>query len=157
MRLSVWKEVKLSTPCSDNSVWTKIIGFARVWHLWNLRIFLSGTGAEQGEEGLMKSGKALMDIRERYHRYVDEYCLYGGRGYSVLDHRCRQLFGHMGELEGRSILEIGGGEGLFSLWALVHGVERVILLEPEADGSTIGVGERLIKHRQALGMIHRCD
>lgn len=93
-----------------------------------------------------------MNIREKYRRYVDEHCLYSGRGYSVLDHRCRQLFGRVGNLEGRTMLEIGGGEGLFSLWALAHGMEKVMILEPEADGSTHGVGERFLEHRNALNI-----
>jgi SAM-dependent methyltransferase len=50
------------------------------------------------------------------------------------------------------MLEIGGGEGLFSLWALAHGMEKVMILEPEADGSTHGVGERFLKHRNALNI-----
>ena len=90
--------------------------------------------------------------RDKYRRYVDEHCLYNGRGYAVLDHRCRQLFGHVGNLEGGAMLEIGGGEGLFSLWALAHGVEKVIILEPEAAGSRTGVGETMISHREALNI-----
>lgn len=93
-----------------------------------------------------------MNIRERYHQYIDEHCLYSGRGYPALDHRCRQLFERVGDLEGRTMLEIGGGEGLFSLWAVAHGMEKIIILEPEADGSTHGVGRRFLEHRDALNI-----
>ena len=50
------------------------------------------------------------------------------------------------------MLEVGGGEGLFSLWALANGVGKVILLEPEADGVTEGVGKRFINHKKALSI-----
>lgn len=104
------------------------------------------------ERELERSGKGLMYVRESYRRYVDENGLYAGRGYVSLEHRCRQLFGRVGGVEGKTMLEIGGGEGLFSLWALVNGLKKVILLEPEADGSTPGAGDRLIRHRQALSV-----
>jgi SAM-dependent methyltransferase len=41
------------------------------------------------------------------------------------------------------MLEIGGGEGLFSLWGLAHGLTGCTILEPEMDGSRSGVGKRL--------------
>jgi SAM-dependent methyltransferase len=50
------------------------------------------------------------------------------------------------------MLEIGGGEGLFSFWALTNGLKKVTVLEPEADGSRAGIGGRLTKHRQALSI-----
>ncbi|MBW1822196.1 MAG: class I SAM-dependent methyltransferase [Deltaproteobacteria bacterium] len=48
------------------------------------------------------------------------------------------------------MLEIGAGEGLFSLWAVSNAVERAVLLEPEADGATKGVAGKFLKHRKAL-------
>jgi len=87
-----------------------------------------------------------------YRQYVDDNRLYGHRGYRAMDHRCRQLFHHVGGLEGNIMLEIGGGEGLFSLWALVNGVEKVILLEPEADGVTESVGKRFTNHKKTLNI-----
>ena len=69
----------------------------------------------------MNLEKPLMDIRTRFRQYVKDNCLYGRWGYSALEHRCRQLFARVGGLAGRSLLEIGSGEGLFSLWALAHG------------------------------------
>ena len=74
-----------------------------------------------------------MNISEKLHRYVDENGLYSKRGYSSLNHRCKQIFQHVCGLDGKTMLEIGAGEGLFSLWAVANGVEKVILLEPEAD------------------------
>ena len=80
-----------------------------------------------------------MNISEKFHRYVDDNGLYSRRGYSSLNHRCRQIFDHVCGLDGKTMLEIGSGEGLFSLWALANGTERAVLLEPEADGATKGV------------------
>ena len=84
--------------------------------------------------------------------YVDENGLYSRRGYSSLNHRCRQIFDHVCGLEGKTMLEIGAGEGLFSLWAVANGVEKVILLEPEADGATKGVAGKFLKHQKALNI-----
>lgn len=36
--------------------------------------------------------------------------------------------------EGKSILDIGGGTGLFSFYAAARGAERVVCLEPQSDG-----------------------
>lgn len=90
--------------------------------------------------------------RNIYRQYINDNGLYGSRGYRAMDHRCRQLFRHVGGLKSKSMLEVGGGEGLFSLWALANGVEKVILLEPEADGVTEGVGKRFINHKKALSI-----
>jgi len=43
------------------------------------------------------------------------------------------------ELEKKSLLEIGAGHGLFSIWCAVNGARRVTALEPEASGSTKGI------------------
>ena len=93
-----------------------------------------------------------MNISEKFHRYVDENGLYSKRGYSSLNHRCRQIFDHVSGLDGKTMLEIGSGEGLFSLWALANGIERAVLLEPEADGATKGVAGKLLKHQKALNI-----
>ena len=71
--------------------------------------------------------------RNIYRQYINDNGLYGSRGYMAMDHRCRQLFRHVGGLKGITMLEISDGEGLFPLRALANGVEKVILFEPEAD------------------------
>ncbi len=40
------------------------------------------------------------------------------------------------ELEGKSMLEIGCGSGVFSIYAHEHGAKRIVALEPLADGSS---------------------
>jgi len=92
----------------------------------------------------------MTKLHEKYRKYADKNRLYSGRGYAVLDHRCQQIFRHVDGLQGKTLLEVGGGEGLFTLWALANGAARVIILEPEASGSRSGVAKRLERHRLAL-------
>lgn len=92
-----------------------------------------------------------MGLEQVYSRYVSEQELYGRNGYAALDFRCHQLFGYVDTLVGKRMLEVGGGEGLFSAWALVKGAEKAIILEPEGAGSSSGVGRRFLQHRTALG------
>lgn len=92
-----------------------------------------------------------MGLQQVYSQYVNEQRLYGRNGYAALDFRCQQLFRHVDTLVGKRLLEVGGGEGLFSMWALVKGFGRTIVLEPEGDGSSSGVGGRFTQHRMALG------
>lgn len=93
-----------------------------------------------------------MNIPEGYRQYVDQRGLYARGGYASLEHRCRRLFKRVGRFEDKVMLEIGGGEGLFSLWALVNGLKKAILLEPEVDGSVDGAGDRCLEHKKALGI-----
>ncbi|MCX6360329.1 MAG: class I SAM-dependent methyltransferase [Armatimonadetes bacterium] len=44
-------------------------------------------------------------------------------------------------LRGKRMLDIGGGNGVFSLYAAASGAARVICLEPETDGSSAGMRE----------------
>lgn len=93
-----------------------------------------------------------MELRGKYQKYVDEKRLYSARGYAVLEHRCQQIFRHVNGVQGKTLLEIGGGEGLFTLWALANGAARATILEPEASGSRCGAANRLDRHRLALGV-----
>jgi hypothetical protein len=92
------------------------------------------------------------DLKVRLRSYVNSNGLYSRWGYEALDFRCRQLFSLTNGVVGKEILEIGGGEGLFALWAVAEGANRVVVLEPEQDGSTSGAGERFLQHRRALGI-----
>ena len=51
------------------------------------------------------------------------------------------------ELSGARVLDVGAGDGLYSFYAAAKGADRVVALEPEADGSTAGVRE----HFESLG------
>jgi hypothetical protein len=45
--------------------------------------------------------------------------------------------------DGRSMLNIGGGSGLFSLYGACMGTKLVVCLEPELEGSSKGVSQKL--------------
>ena len=51
------------------------------------------------------------------------------------------------ELSGARVLDVGAGDGLYSFYTAAKGADRVVALEPEADGSTAGVR----KHFESLG------
>jgi len=51
------------------------------------------------------------------------------------------------ELSGARVLDVGAGDGLYSFYTAAKGADRVVALEPEADGSTAGVRE----HFENLG------
>lgn len=48
--------------------------------------------------------------------------------------QCRQIFQDI-DLEGKNMLEIGCGKGVYSIWASIHGARRVVGLEPLEEGS----------------------
>lgn len=54
-------------------------------------------------------------------------------------------------LAGRSVLDIGAGDGDSSLYAAVGGAGRVVALEPEAAGSTGGARARFDRIAERLG------
>ena len=54
------------------------------------------------------------------------------------------------DLKDKKVLDIGGGYGLFSLYAASRGAKKVICLEPEADGSSSGVTDRFHKLNKLL-------
>lgn len=64
---------------------------------------------------------------------------------------CSYLFSEV-PLAGTRMLDIGGGTGVFSLYAAAAGASKVTCLEPEADGSRPGMLERFAKARTELGL-----
>lgn len=54
-------------------------------------------------------------------------------------------------LDGKRILDVGGGTGVFSFYAAALGAADVICLEPESDGGTVGMNERHRRLRIATG------
>jgi len=52
-------------------------------------------------------------------------------------------------LEGKNVLDIGGGSGILSIWASVNGA-IALCLEPGADGSTSGVAQQFTNIKEAV-------
>lgn len=55
---------------------------------------------------------------------------------------------------GLRMLEIGGGAGVYSLYAAARGAADVVCLEPAGDGSTAGMAERFRRIRDAARIEH---
>lgn len=79
---------------------------------------------------------------DRLAAFIDQHRLYGRSGYKSLDFRCRQMYRDIGPLKGMTVLDIGGGSGFFSAWAIANGASKVVNLEPELDGSSSGMLSR---------------
>lgn len=47
--------------------------------------------------------------------------------------------------ENKTVIDIGGGNGLFSFYAAICGAKKVVVMEPEFDGSTKGIQEQFFK------------
>lgn len=86
---------------------------------------------------------------ENFVEYVNEGRLFGRHGFAALEWEARNLVGDA-PLAGGDALEIGAGDGVFSLWMLHAGARSVTSLEPESDGSTNGVSGAAARHRARL-------
>ena len=59
-------------------------------------------------------------------------------------------------LTNKHVLEVGCGTGAWAIWAALHGADRVVGIEPEAEGSspntlaTFRFDEEKILHRSIL-------
>lgn len=56
------------------------------------------------------------------------------------------------EVEGKRVLEIGAGEGVFSCLLSLAGAESVISLEPELDGHSDGAFGRMVANIKRFGL-----
>lgn len=63
----------------------------------------------------------------------------------------RYLFDEI-SFEGKSMLDVGGGSGLFSFFAAYMGAKSVVCLEPEQKGSTKGISDRFEEISRALSL-----
>lgn len=90
-----------------------------------------------------------MTNEERYFAHVSKER--GPRVESRLRHQMQLLYSGV-DFHGKSVLDIGGGTGVHSLYAAARGASDVVVVEPEADG---GHGEMIStfrKWRDALGL-----
>lgn len=63
----------------------------------------------------------------------------------------RRLFREI-PLRGSNVLDVGGGSGLFTLYAAVAGAAKAICLEPELDGSTAKASSAFQAMKASLGL-----
>ena len=61
------------------------------------------------------------------------------------------------DFQDKRVLDIGGGCGLLSFWALLNGASHVVLLEPEFEGSTSGIISNIKSNSESLGISHCFD
>jgi len=54
------------------------------------------------------------------------------------------------DFKGKNVIDIGGGAGLHSFYAATKGANKVICLEPEADGSRKGVIDKFLNLKNLL-------
>ena len=61
---------------------------------------------------------------------------------------------HNIDIAGKDVLDVGGGKGLLTFYAATKGASSVICLEPESDGSTLGMNKEFndIKFRVSSSM-----
>lgn len=74
----------------------------------------------------------------------------GARPGNVRFH-CDYLFDGI-DLRGKTLLDIGAGEGQHSFYAASAGARNVVSLEPEAEGSQTGMQQRFERARSLLGL-----
>lgn len=55
------------------------------------------------------------------------------------------------DFNGKSVLDIGGGIGLFSYYAALKGASNVVVMEPETDGSSAGMIQGFQGLKRLLG------
>ena len=51
------------------------------------------------------------------------------------------------DFKNKTVLDIVGGTGLFSFFCALNGASEVVVLEPEFDGSTIGMKSKFSKFK----------
>jgi cyclopropane fatty-acyl-phospholipid synthase-like methyltransferase len=74
----------------------------------------------------------------KFENYIDT--IIRNKAYSNknnLIYRLNYLFKNI-NFEGKRVLEIGGGAGIYSFYAAINGAESVVNIEPEFEGSTYG-------------------
>ncbi len=58
------------------------------------------------------------------------------------------------DFNNKRVLDIGGGSGIFSFYAACRGADKVVCLEPEAEGSSSGVQDTFLKLQRILGALN---
>lgn len=84
-----------------------------------------------------------------YFKIVDKYNLYSStnRLKFYLD---KILFKGI-DFKGKTVLDVGGGNGLYSFYAALNGAAKVVVMEPEMDGSSEGFEEEFLDFKTKFG------
>ncbi len=88
-------------------------------------------------------------LRRVFEQYLDENNEW--MSLARLDYSMGQLF-QDSSVRGKSVLEIGAGDGFACVWCLLKGAEHVVAIEPETDGSTGGVNAAFSRMSEAIGI-----
>lgn len=88
-------------------------------------------------------------LAQNFDRYLRENNIWPSL--ERLDYSLEQFFRGL-NLEGKSVLEIGAGKGLSSVWCALRGADKVIALEPQSSGSTKGVQQEFEKMSEAIDL-----
>lgn len=55
------------------------------------------------------------------------------------------------DFSGKTMLDVGGGNGLFSFYGAFNGASKIVVMEPEMDGSTAGFGDQFNEMHKLFG------
>lgn len=88
-----------------------------------------------------------------YFKLIKDYGLWNSR--SNLLNYLNFLFRDT-SLNGKNVLDVGGGSGLISFYASIMGAKCVTCLEPEIAGSTSGIISHFKKIKSELGINNVC-
>lgn len=83
------------------------------------------------------------------------YKLVSDKGYYTKADRLKfylekQLFNGI-DFKGKTLIDIGGGNGLFGFYAALNGAKHVVVMEPEFDGSSSGMIREFNELKELLG------
>jgi len=89
------------------------------------------------------------------------YKLVSEKGYYTTAKRLKfylenQLFKGI-DFKGKTLIDIGGGNGLFGFYAALNGAKHVVIMEPEFDGSSTGMIREFNELKELLGGIENIE
>lgn len=93
-----------------------------------------------------------MKFNNNYKSYINKNKLYGKRGYNALNYHCKEIFSSVESFDGKTMIDVGGGDGLISTWALTKGIKKLVIVEPESAGARHGGQDKIIMMKNDLGI-----
>jgi len=86
---------------------------------------------------------------DHYFNIVDKYKLYGSTKrlkFYLLDILFKDI-----DFKDKTVLDIGGGNGLYSFYVACMGAKKVVVMEPVMDGSSDGVEDEFNNFKEVFG------